>query len=61
MDGQRDIFHHDPTREAEAYRTAADTVLHDPHFTDSERQRRAEHYMARAAEIEGFQHRRRLA
>ena len=43
----------DQQRLASAYRVAADFVMHDPHFHDSERQERREHYLREADRLEG--------
>ena len=39
-------------REAEAYRIAADTAMHNPWHDERERQERADYYRQRAAELE---------
>lgn len=49
---QLDVFRDDPTRLASIWRTAAETALHDIQFTDDERQRRHDYYLAEANKIQ---------
>lgn len=50
--GQMDLYRHAPEQMAKAYRESAATALVDPHFTARERQRRHDHYIAKAHELE---------
>jgi hypothetical protein len=43
----------DQQRLAGAYRVAADFVMYDPHFDDSERKERREWYLKEADKLEG--------
>ncbi|MFD0738270.1 hypothetical protein ACFQZQ_03065 [Lysobacter koreensis] len=49
---QPNLFQHSDAAKARAYRVAADTVRHDPHFSDDERERRAANYLAEAERYE---------
>lgn len=51
--GQMDLYRHAPGRLAKAYRESAATALVDPHFSPRERQRRHDHYINKARELEG--------
>ena len=50
--GQLDLYRDDPAKIAAAYRLAAETVLHDPHFSIEERRQRQAHYRKEADRIE---------
>jgi len=45
---QRDLIRESDASLALAYRVAAETALRDHHFTQAERERRAEYYLAQA-------------
>lgn len=49
---QLDVFDRSDAKLASAYRMAAETVLHDPYFPDSERENRALYYTAEAERFE---------
>lgn len=49
---QLDIFLDSTERRAAAYRRAAETELHNPHYTFAERQARHDHYLAEARRLE---------
>lgn len=49
---QLDIFKDSPQRAAAAFRRAAETELHNPHYTYAERQSRHDHYVAEAERLE---------
>lgn len=48
-----DIFRNSDAGIAAAYRPAADTMRHDPHWTDEEREQRARYYEEQAKRHEG--------
>ena len=50
---QLDVFRHDPASVAVAWRTAAETALHNPFHTERERQQRHDYYLQQAARLEG--------
>lgn len=50
---QLDVFRHDPARVAAAWRTAAETALHNPFHTERERKQRHDYYLQQAARLEG--------
>lgn len=43
-----------PAEIARAYRAAAETALHDPYFTESDRRERHDHYMREAQRLEAL-------
>lgn len=45
---QRDLLRESDPSLAKACRIAAETALHDPHFTLAERERRAQYYLEQA-------------
>lgn len=49
---QLDVFRDDPAHVAKAWRAAADIAQHDIHFTEAERQRRADYYRTEAERLE---------
>lgn len=50
--GQLDLYRNSPDRMAQAYRTAAESALVDPHFPQKVRQQRHDHYITKARELE---------
>ena len=49
---QLDMYRDSPESLARAYRTAAETELHTPYYTDAERVARHDHYLREAEKLE---------